>query len=313
MSNLDNLLFVEKYRPKTIKDCILPKELKTTFQSLVDTKSIQNLLLCGKAGCGKTTVARALCDEIGCDVLFINASESGTIDTLRTTIRSFASSVSLTGNKKVVILDEADHITAVAQPALRGFIEEFSSNCRFILTCNYKNKIIEPLHSRFSIIEFKIPVKEKPELAIEFFARCNQILKENNIECEDKVLVELITRYFPDFRKILGELQRYGVSGKIDVGILNKFSDVQVKALITSMKEKNYSNVRKWIGQNSDIEPSVIFRKIFDDMNEYVEKSSIPNLILLLSEYQYKMAFSADSEICLSACMADIMLNVKFK
>lgn len=313
MNQFENMLFVERYRPKKIQECILPVELKKTFQSIVDSKNMQNLLLCGKSGCGKTTVARALCSEMNCDTIFINASESGNIDTLRTTIRNFASTVSLTGNKKVVILDEADHITAATQPALRGFIEEFSANCRFILTCNYKNRIIEPLHSRFSVIEFNIPVKEKAELAGEFYKKCCIILAENSIEYDDKVLAELIRKYFPDFRRILGELQRYGASGKIDVGILTKLSDLSIKSLIEAMKSKNYTDVRKWIGQNSDIDSNLVFRKIFDSMNDYVEKPSIPNLIMILGDYQYKIAFSADHEICLSACMAEIMLNIKFK
>lgn len=313
MKNVKDLLWVERYRPRSIEDCILPDEIKKPFLEMVKSKEIQNLMLCGDAGVGKTTVARALCEETQSDYIFINASESGNIDTLRIKIRNFASTVSLTGGKKVIILDEADHLNPQStQPALRGFIEEFSKNCRFILTCNYANKIIEPLHSRCSVVQFRIPSKQKPELAKKLLTKIKAILDENAITYDDKTLVQLIMRYFPDFRKIIGQLQMYSVSGSIDSGILSRDTELEINVLFDSMKKKNYTDVRKWVASHTDVDSSLIFRKIYDRLTEHVDKSSIPAIILILGEYQYKIAFSADPEICLAACMAEIMMNATF-
>jgi DNA polymerase III delta prime subunit len=310
----ENFLWVEKYRPKTIADCILPEDLKKTFQAVIDSGEPQNMLLAGSAGCGKTTVARALCDQMGLDYIFVNASENGNIDTLRTTIRNFASTVSLEGGFKVVILDEADHLNPQStMPALRGFIEEFSSNCRFILTCNFKHKIIEPIHSRCAVIEFKIPNKQKPALAMQLLTRVEDILTKEGVTFDRKALLAVITKHFPDYRRILGELQRYAVSGTIDTGILTaNYSELDIKGLVESMKTKNFTDVRKWVVQNSDADSTVIFRKIYDGLSTFVEKGSVPAIILILAEYQYKMAFSADPEICLTACMVEIMSEAKF-
>jgi DNA polymerase III delta prime subunit len=306
-------LWVEKYRPRTVGDCILPEALKETFQMLVDNKEMQNLLLSGGAGCGKTTIARAMCEELDCDYIIINCSEDGNIDTLRTKIRNFASTVSLSGAKKVVILDEFDYSNAQStQPALRGFIEEFSNNCRFILTCNYKNRIIEPLHSRCTCIEFKIPKQEKPNLASGFMERIKFILDNEGILYEEKVLAELIMKHFPDFRRSINELQRYSVSGSIDVGILSQIGEIKVKELVSSMKKKEFTSVRKWVVDNLDNDQIHIFRKIYDGLHEYFKLQSIPQAVLILAEYQYKSAFVADHEINLTACLIEIMLQCEF-
>lgn len=307
-----NYLFVEKYRPKKIADCILGSELKKTFTDVISSGEMQNFLFCGGAGSGKTTVARILCEQMHLDYLFINASESGNIDTLRTSIRNFASTVSLQGGKKVVILDEGDGITPTTQNALRGFYEEFSANCMFIITCNFRNRIIEPIQSRCSVIDFKIPSKEKQKLAAEMLGAIEKILKAEKITYDTKVLVELILKYFPDFRRTLGELQRYSVSGVIDVGILSKLSDLSISDLIGHMKAKNFTEVRKWVGANTDLDSATIFRKLYDSLSGFLEKASIPAVVLVLADYQYKMAFSSDHEICLSACLAEIMLNAEF-
>lgn len=313
MKNVHDLLWTERYRPKTIEDCILTDDIKKPFLEMVKTKEIQNLMLCGDAGVGKTSVARALCEETGSDYIFINASESGNIDTLRTKIRNFASTVSFSGGKKIIILDEADHLNPQStQPALRGFIEEFSKNCRFIMTCNYANKIIEPLHSRCSIVHFRIPSKQKSELAKKLMIKVKGILDENGITYDDKTLAQLILRYFPDFRKIIGQLQMYSVSGNIDSGILARDTELDIDVLFDAMKKKNYTDVRKWVALHTDIDSNLIFRKIYDRLSEYLEKASIPPVILILAEYQYKMAFAADPEICLAACMAEIMMNASF-
>jgi len=308
-------LFVEKYRPKTVSDCILPEHLKKMFQDIVNSKEIPNMILSGGPGCGKTTVAKAICNELHVDTIFINGSENGNIDTLRTTIRNFASTVSLGNEKlKVVILDEGDYINPQStQPALRGLIEEFSNNCRFIITCNFKNRIIEPLHSRCTVVDFKIPAKEKPKMAIQLLEKLKIILSKENIKFDEKVLVELIMKYFPDFRRIIGEIQTYSMSGSIDVGILTKHSDISVKELVGHMKEKNFTEVRKWVAQNSNIDPTSLFRKLYDGLNDYVDKSTIPQVVLILADYQYKMAFAADQEICLAACLVELMLNSQFK
>jgi DNA polymerase III delta prime subunit len=312
--SIQNLLWVEKYRPHKIEDCVLPESIRNTFHNIVKSNEIQNLLLCGGPGCGKTTVARALCQQMNLDHIFLNASENGNIDTLRTTVRNFASAVSLCGNRKVVILDEADYLNPQStQPALRGFIEEFSSNCRFIFTCNFKNRIIEPLHSRCSIVEFNIPNKEKPQMAAAVMARVSSILDNEKIPYDRKVVAEVVMQFFPDFRRIINELQRYSVSGKIDSGILSSIKDSTYAELFAHMKSKNFSEVRKWVAANSDIDHSKFFRKIYDELNEQIDKSSIPSVVLILAEYQYRMAFSADHEICMAACMAEIMMNAQFR
>ena len=313
-SHLQNLLWVEKYRPKRVQDCVLPSGIKKTFQEMVDKGEIHNLLLSGTAGTGKTTIAKALCDELGCDFMLINCSEDGNIDTLRTKIRNFASTVSLAGGKKVVILDEFDYSNAQStQPALRGFIEEFAANCRFILTCNFKNRIIEPLHSRCTTIEFSIPAKEKPKLAGQFIDRVKGILQEEQIKYDEKVVAELIMRYFPDFRKVLNELQRYSVSGEIDVGILQVLGEIKTKELVGFMKEKNFNEVRKWVVQNLDNDQTRIFRQIYDNLYGYFQSQSIPQAVLILSDYQYKAAFVADPEINLTACLVHLMMECEFQ
>ena len=309
-----DFLWVEQYRPKTIDDCILPDSLKTLFKSFIKKGELTNMLFSGTPGIGKTTVAKALCEEMNCDWIMINGSEEGGIDVLRNKIKNFASTVSLSGGKKVVILDEADYLNPQStQPALRGFVEEFHKNCRFILTCNFKNRIIEPLHSRFSNIEFKVNPKDKPKLASRLFERAVYILKEQNVSYEDKVLVELITKHFPDFRKLINELQRYSVSGSIDAGILVNVSDENLKTLITHLKNKEFSDMRKWVVNNLDNDPVKIFRKIYDTLYTNLEPSTIPHAVLIIADYQYKSAFVADQEINLVACLTELMSQVKFK
>lgn len=308
-------LWVEKYRPQKVADCILPQDTHETFMQMVGRGEPQNLLLSGGAGCGKTSVARALCNDLGCDYIVVNCSEDGNIDTLRTRIRNFASTVSLTeGVKKVVILDEFDYSNAQStQPALRGFIEEFADNCRFILTCNFKNRIIEPLHSRCTCIDFRIPNKQKPQMAAKFLQRAENILSAEGIAYEQKVVAELITKHFPDFRRTLNELQRYSVNGKIDVGILQSMGDVQIKALVKGMKSKDFPSVRKWVVENLDNDQTRIYRSIYDSLYENLDGASIPQAILILADYQYKAAFAADPEINLTACLVQLMMEVKFK
>ncbi len=309
-----DFLWVEQYRPKTIDDCILPDSLKNLFSSFIKKGELSNMLFSGTPGIGKTTVAKALCEEMNCDWIMINGSEEGGIDVLRNKIKNFASTVSLSGGKKVVILDEADYLNPQStQPALRGFVEEFHKNCRFILTCNFKNRIIEPLHSRFSNIEFKVNPKDKPKLASRLFERAVYILKEQNVSYEDKVLVELITKHFPDFRKLINELQRYSVSGSIDAGILVNVSDENLKTLVTHLKNKEFSDMRKWVVNNLDNDPVKIFRKIYDTLYTNLEPSTIPHAVLIIADYQYKSAFVADQEINLVACLTELMSQVKFK
>jgi DNA polymerase III delta prime subunit len=311
----DQYLWVEKYRPATIDECILPEGLKKTFKEYIATGELPTFLFSGTAGVGKTTVARALCNEVGADVLFINGSDEGrSIDMLRTTVKGFASTVSLTDAKKVVILDEADYMNAQSvQPALRGFIEEFSNNCRFIFTCNFKNKIIEPLHSRCAVIDFKIDNAEKPAIAAGFFKRVTQILKTEGVDFDTKVVVELINKHFPDYRRILNELQRYSVSGKIDAGLLVNMSDESYKALVVHLKDKDFKKTRQWIAQNSDIETSSLFNHLYDKATEYMEPPSIPTMVLVLADYQYKDAFVANHELNTMAAMTEIMMQCKFK
>ena len=309
-----DFLWVEEYRPKTIDDCILPQSLKTLFQSFIDKGEISNMLFSGTPGVGKTTVAKALCEQMNCDWIMINGSEEGGIDVLRNKIKNFASTVSLSGGKKVVILDEADYLNPQStQPALRGFVEEFHKNCRFILTCNFKNRIIEPLHSRFSNIEFRINNKDKPKLASQLMDRAIYILKEQNIEYEDKALVGLITKHFPDFRKLINELQRYSVSGAIDAGVLVNISDENLKSLTGHLKAKEFGDMRKWVVNNLDNDPVKIFRKIYDSLNTSLQPETIPHAILIIADYQYKSAFVADQEINLVACLTELMSQVKFK
>jgi len=311
---MKNYLWVEKYRPQNIDDCILPESIKTTFKQMVDSGEVQNLLLSGGAGCGKTTIAKSLCRELDADYIMINCSEDGNIDTLRTKIRNFASSISISGGKKIVILDEFDYANAQSmQPALRGFIEEFSKNCRFILTCNFKNRIIEPIHSRCTSIEFSIPNKSKPNLASKFLERCSFILEEEGINYNEKVLAELILKHFPDFRRTINELQRYSVAGEIDIGILNQIGELHIDDLMTHMKEKNFIEVRKWVVQNLDNDSVQLFRKIYDSLYDYLKAQSIPQAVLILADYQYKDAFVADSEINTTAALVEIMVECEFE
>jgi DNA polymerase III delta prime subunit len=306
-------LLVEKYRPTKIADCVLPNDIKKMFEDIAKTGDVPNMILNGGAGCGKTTVAKALCNELGIDYLFVNASEDSGIDVLRTRIRNFASTVALGGGKKVVILDEADYLNPQStQPALRGFIEEFAKNCRFILTCNFKHRIIEPLHSRCTCIDFKIPAKEKPKMAKQFLTRTKGILDEEKIGYDERVLAELIIQHFPDFRRVLNEIQRYSVSGSIDTGILVA-SDVSTETLIKALKSKNFGDIRRWVVDNSDRDTAHVFRKVYETLIETLQPSSIPQAVLTLSEYQHRAAFAADQEINLAACCVALASECTFK
>lgn len=312
-ANREQFLWVEKYRPHRIDDCILPEHLKSTFKQFLTKGELPNMLLSGGAGMGKTTIARALCEEIGADYIIINASMEGrNIDTLRTEIKGFASTVSFTSKSKVVILDEADYMNPQSvQPALRGFIEEFSKNCRFIFTCNYKNKIIPALHSRTTVIDFKLAKADRPALAAQFFNRVNEILANEGITANKAVVAKLIEKHFPDYRRVLNELQRYSVSGTIDEGILANLADVNTNELVDALKDKDWRKMRQWVVNNIDNDPGTIFRKLYDTLVDQVE--TVPQLILLLADYQYKAAFVADAEINLVACLTEIMAAVKFK
>ena len=311
---MNEILWVERYRPNTISDSILPSELKQTFQKFVDNAECPNLLLSGSAGCGKTTVAKAMLEQLGCTYMMINGSEESGIDVLRNKIKNFASTVSMDGNRKYVILDEADYLNPQStQPALRGFIEEFSKNCGFILTCNFRNRIIEPLHSRCSLVEFRIPAEEKPKLAMDFMQRCQYILDTENVKYNKKVVASLIQKFFPDWRRVLNELQRYSASGEIDAGILVNLSENSVKELISFLKNKEFTNVRRWIVNNLDNDPSRIYRRIYDSLYDSLEPSTIPHAVVILADYSYKSAFVADQEINLLACMTELMTQVKFK
>jgi DNA polymerase III delta prime subunit len=311
--NEQHVLWVEKYRPQKVEDCILPDNIKATFQEYVNRKEIPNLLLSGTAGVGKTTIAKALCNEIGCDYIVINGSDESGIDVLRNKIKNYASSVSLSGGRKVIIIDEADYLNPNStQPALRGAIEEFASNCSFIFTCNFKNRIIDPIHSRCTVIDFKVN-GNKAKLATQFFKRVEWILEEENVQYEKEVVAAVITKHFPDNRRILNELQRYSVSGRIDKGILSSVSDVLINELIKSLKEKDFSSARKWATNNLDNDPSRIFRKLYDSLNESLKPNSIPQLVLILAKYQYQAAFVADHEINMVACLTEIMVDCEFK
>ena len=310
----DDFLWVERYRPRTIEQTILPESLKNVFQKIVESGEVPNMLFTGTAGLGKTTVAKALCNELGLDYILINGSEEGNIDTLRTKIKQFASSVSLGGGYKVVILDEADYLNAQSfQPALRGFIEEFSNNCRFILTCNFKNRIIEPLHSRCSVYEFNTDRKTLAQLSMQMMSRLKDILQKENVEYEEKTLAEVIMKYGPDWRRVLNECQRYAISGKIDAGILVNLSDTSYQNLMSYLKTKDFKKMRQWVVNNIDTDASAIFRSIYDRMYENIKPQSIPQVVLILADYQYKNAFVADHELNVVACMTEIMANVEFQ
>ena len=313
---MSDFIWVEKYRPKTIDDCILPDSIKKTFKDFLNRGEIPNMLLAGPPGVGKTTVAKALCNELGVDFYVINGSDEGRfLDTVRNNAKNFASTVSLSSEAKhkVVIIDEADNTGNDVQLLLRAFIEEFAGNCRFIFTCNYKNKILEPLHSRCTVIDFSIRGKEKQQIAANFFQRLNFILEQERIETDKKVLVELINKHFPDWRRILNECQRYSVSGKIDSGILAAFSDVAVNDLIKNLKEKNFPEVRKWVNSNMDNDTSVLFRRIYDSLYKSLVANTIPAAVLVIAKYQYQMAFVADQEINMLACLTEIMVECEFK
>ena len=313
---MSDFIWVEKYRPQSIDECILPDNIKKTFQDFVSKGEIPNMLLSGPPGIGKTTVAKALCKELGVDYYVINGSDEGRfLDTVRNSAKNFASTVSLTSDSKhkVIIIDEADNTTSDVQLLLRASIEEFSRNCRFIFTCNYKNKIIEPLHSRCSVVDFNINKRDKPTIAAEFFKRINYILEEEKIEADKKVLAELINKHFPDWRRVLNELQRYSVGGKIDSGILAAFSDVAVNDLIKNLKTKNFPEVRKWVVSNMDNETSVLLRRIYDSLYDSLVNSSIPAAVLIIAKYQFQIAFVADQEINLLAALTEIMVECEFK
>jgi DNA polymerase III delta prime subunit len=309
----ESFLWVEKYRPQKINDCILPERLKNVFQEFVNKKEIPNLMLTGSAGVGKTTVARAMCDEIGINHLYINASESRGIDMLRTTIRGYASTISLTSGKKVIILDEADYLTGDAQAAMRGTIEEFSNNCTFILTCNYKAKLIDAIHSRCSVIEFALKNEEKKEMASQLFKRLQFILTEEGVTYDKTVLAKIIEKYFPDYRRTLNELQRYSASGSLDAGIVAQLSDVRkIGELVKHLKEKNFGEMRKWVVMNSDIDPIRVFRKIYDSLSESIKPEFIPQAVIVIAKYQYQSAFVADQEINLVACLTEMMVECEY-
>lgn len=309
-------LFVEKYRPQVIDDCILPDETKKTFKEFVEKGEIPNLLLAGPPGIGKTTIAKALCNELGADYYVINGSDEGRfLDTVRNQAKNFASTVSLTGSSKhkVIIIDEADNTGNDVQLLLRANIEAFYNNCRFIFTCNYKNKIIEPLHSRCAVIDFTIKGKQKAQLAANFFQRLQTILDQEKIEYDPKVVAELVSTHFPDFRRVLNECQRYSTGGKIDAGILASFSDISVNELIKHLKEKNFTEVRKWVVSNLDNDSSVILRRVYDALYEHLVPSTIPSAVLIIAKYQYQIAFVADQEINLLAALTELMCEVEFK
>jgi DNA polymerase III delta prime subunit len=310
---LEDFLCVEKYRPKTIEDTILPVDLKSTFQQFVDQQKIPNMILSGTAGVGKTTVARAMLEQLQCDYIVINGSMNGNIDTLRNEILNFASSVSLSGGRKYVILDEADYLNANStQPALRNFMEEFSRNCGFILTCNFKNRIIEPLHSRCSVVDFKISKKDMGKLAMQFMKRVVGILESENVTYDKAVVAEVIQKYFPDWRRVLNELQRYSATGTIDSGILANMQEISLKELVGLMKDKNFTEMRKWAKYNLDTDVNVLFNQFYETASDYLVVTSIPQMVLLVAEYQYKNAFAANSEINFMAFLTEAMLRCEF-
>jgi replication factor C small subunit len=309
---MEHLLWTEKYRPQTVDDCILPDRLKQPFQEYVNQKQIPNLLLAGGAGVGKTTIAKAMCNEIGCDFMVINGSDESGIDTFRTKIKNYASSMSLSGGRKVIIIDEADYLNPNStQPALRNAIEEFASNCSFIFTCNYKNRIIEPLHSRCAVIDFGLKNGEKAKMASAFFKRIQSILQSEKIDADEKVLAELIKKHFPDFRRVLNELQRYSQFGKIDTGILVQIADISIDELSKHIVAKDFGAIRKWVASH-EIDNTTLFRKLYDTLSDTLKPSSIPQAVVILADYQYKAAFVADQEINTVACLTEIMVNCEF-
>ena len=311
----EEFLWVEKYRPSKVIDCVLPSDLEETFSEYVDKNSVPNLILTGGPGTGKTTAAKALCEETSTDYLMVNGSDEGrSIDTVRTTLTQFCSSVSMTGNRKAIIMDEADYMNPDSvQPALRGFIEKFGNNVSFLFTCNYRNRIIDPIHSRCAVLDFIIPNNEKPKIAERYLDRCEKILDGEGIVYDKKVLIELIMKYFPDFRRVLNELQRYSVSGEIDTGILSSINEVNLNELVSSLKGKKFSEVRKWANQNIDQDTTKIFRKFYDNLNGQLKPQSIPQAVLIIADYQYKSAFVADQEFNLVACLTEIMVECEFK
>ena len=310
---MEHLLWVEKYRPKTVSDCILPDRIKTVFQEYVNQKNIPNLLLSGGAGIGKTSIAKAMCQEIGCDVMVINGSDEGRmIDTFRTKIKNYGSSMSLSGGRKVIILDEADYCNPESvQPALRNFIEEFSSNCSFIFTCNFKHKLIEPLHSRCAVVDFGLRPAEKTSMAGQFFKRVQLILDEEKVEFDDKVLAEIIKKHFPDFRRVLNELQRYSQLGKIDTGVLAQIGNIQIDQIVKYIKDKDFAAIRKWVASN-DLDSNAVFRQVYDSLYDVMKPQSIPQAVLIIADYQYKAAFVADPEINMVACLTELMANCEY-
>jgi DNA polymerase III delta prime subunit len=306
-------LWVEKYRPKTVKECILPDDIKQPFQDMVDKGEFGNLMLSGSPGVGKTTIAKALCDEIGLEFLMINGSDERGIDVLRTKVKHYASSRAFNGKRKVIIIDEADFTTPELQAALRAAIEEFSSNCSFILTCNFKNKLMEAMHSRFSIIDFKLKNADKPKMAMQFYKRLETIFKNEEVEYDAKILQQVIQRYFPDYRRILNECQHYSVGGKLDLGILSSLSDDSIKDLVSNLKDKDFNKARRWISENLEGDAPRLFRAIYEGMKDYLEPSSIPQAVVLLADYQFKDSFVIDKEINAMACMTELMANLEFK
>jgi DNA polymerase III delta prime subunit len=311
---LEEFLWVEKYRPKTVEETILPVELKSVFQQFVDQKNIPNLILSGTAGVGKTTIARAMLEQLECDYIVINGSMNGNIDTLRNEILNFASTVSLSGGRKYVILDEADYLNANStQPALRNFMEEFSRNCGFILTCNFKNRIIEPLHSRCSVVDFKISKKDMAKLAMQFMKRVGNILEKEGIDYDKAVVAEVIQKHFPDWRRVLNELQRYSATGKIDTGILANVQEISINELVNLIRDKNFTEIRKWVANNIDQDQNELFRKIYDQSSEFLTPISVAQLVLIIAKYQYQAAFAANAEINLVACLTEIMMHCEFK
>ena len=311
---MEHFLWVEKYRPSDIASCVLPDRIEQTFQDIVKAEQVPNMILTGGAGCGKTTVARALCREMELDMMFVNASDESGIDVLRTKIRNFASTVSLNGGNKIVILDEADYLNpSSTQPALRGFMEEFAANCRFILTCNFKNRIIEPLHSRCCVVDFRIAPRERQMIASKFLKRGRDILTLEGVEFSDRVVAELIMRNFPDFRKTLNELQRYSSNGKIDAGVLAATGDIGMDVLVKALKTRNFNEIRRWVVENGDKDTTHVFRKIYDGLQESLTTDSIPQAVLVLADYQYKAAFAADQEINLTACLISLAADCAFK
>lgn len=310
---MNHLIWAEKYRPETIDKCILPERLKTPFQEYVNSGNIPHLLLYGGAGVGKTTVAKALCNEIGADFIMINGSDESGIDVFRTKIKDFASSVSFTGGRKVIIIDEADYLNPNStQPALRNAMEEFAGNCSFIFTCNFKNRIIDPLHSRCAVVDFTLKSEEKVQMASLFFKRVHQILETENVEFDSKVLAEVVKKHFPDFRRTINELQRYSKFGKIDTGILSQVGDVSITEIVKALKEKDFGAIRKWVASN-DVDPATLHRKIYDSLYDILQPQSIPQAVIILADYQYKQAFVADTQINTVACLTELMVSLEFK